>query len=92
MRWFGEPWPSPERRAPVCEDDAKRMEVPAGEPCSGQCGRLIETSDRGVAIPFLTGGPNWTPIQMDETYFHAKCFLRMVVGEKVAELAMPYEH
>ena len=83
MKWFGEPWPSAELRAPVCEDDAERMAVPIGETCE-RCQRLIAATDRGVTIPFLTGGLNWEGVLVQEIYYHAKCFLAVVVGDAMA--------
>ena len=78
MKWFGEPWPSAELRAPVCEDDADRMPVPVGELCE-RCRLMIQPTDRGVAIPFLTG------ILALEVYHHIRCFLAGVVGDEMAE-------
>lgn len=87
MKWFGEPWPSPERRAPVCEDDADRIDVPVGKPCE-RCQRVFEPADRGVAIPFVTRGLDWGTAQVQETYHHAKCFLATVLGDASAEQIM----
>ena len=83
MKWFGEPWPSAELRAPVCEDDADRMPVPVGEPCA-RCQRPFGARDRGVAIPFVTGGLDWEAVQIQEIYHHIRCFLAGVIGEKMA--------
>lgn len=80
MKWFGEPWPRPDLRAPVCEDDADRMLVPAGYACTF-CGDAIEATDRGVAVPFLPG--NAAPY---DVYYHARCFLAEVIGEPMADV------
>lgn len=79
MKWFGEPWPSAELRAPVCEDDADRMLVPVGYACT-HCGEAIEATDRGVAIPFLP--VDHRPF---DVYYHAKCFLADVIGDAAAD-------
>lgn len=49
-QWFGEPWPSAELRAPVCDDDALRVPTPVGEGCMW-CLEEIGAEDRGVVVP-----------------------------------------
>lgn len=72
-RWFGEPWPSADRRAPICDDDAERIAVPVGEPCLW-CTEAIAATDRGVTMPYLseTGAV--------VVYIHIECHVRSVVG------------
>jgi hypothetical protein len=70
MRWFGEPWPSAELRAPICEDDSLRIPVPVGAQCLW-CSELIEEGDRGEEIGHLEEG--WR-------YAHRECCFRQVVG------------
>lgn len=82
MRWFGEPWPSAERRAPVCEDDGDRMPVPVGSRCA-YCEKDIEPDDRGVAIPFAIGS------LAHQLFYHSKCFLGLLVGDALAGRLMP---
>lgn len=48
LRWFGEPWPLPER-APVCEDDAYRVSEPIGKACL-YCPEPIHEGQRGVLM------------------------------------------
>lgn len=70
MKWFGDPWPSAEYRAPVCEDDADRVPVPVGGSCA-YCDKPISERDRGIVIPHLG-----TAARLDvETYWHLGCFL-----------------
>lgn len=74
MQWFGTPWPSVERRAPVCSNDQNRVPTPVGVGC-GTCRRALRSSDSGVLIPHVTGGQG--------TYqrpYHVRCFVRMVLG------------
>lgn len=71
-RWFGEPWPSADRRAPVCEDDSMRAVTPVGIPC-GWCAVKIEPDDQGMLIPYI-GGP---PFPMDLIPHHRACMLAM---------------
>lgn len=49
MRWFGEPWPSADLRAPICDDDRYRVEPPLGHPCLG-CGSPILGRERGILM------------------------------------------
>jgi hypothetical protein len=51
MKWFGEPWPSAEERAPICDDDKDQDRTPVGSLCIG-CGEPIEADDRGVLMPY----------------------------------------
>jgi hypothetical protein len=52
MKWFGTPWPAPVLRAPVCENDADRVPIPAGDECLF-CHETIQPADRGVVIPLM---------------------------------------
>ena len=53
-KWFGEPWPSAEQRAPVCEDDADKVDPPpAGEECVF-CGEGFAPDAQGIMMPHLT--------------------------------------
>jgi hypothetical protein len=63
--WFGDPWPSAELRAPVCEDDAERAPTPVGQRCT-LCRENIEDGDRG-----LLEGSGWV---------HVECANRAVLG------------
>jgi hypothetical protein len=70
MRWFGEPWPSAELRAPVCEDDAERMPVPVGSACL-HCNELIDENDRGTEVGYI--GPGGYPSGYGIRYVHREC-------------------
>jgi hypothetical protein len=75
--WFGEPWPSAELRAPVCEDDAERVDPPPpGEECI-LCGHPFEAADRGIRMPHITAG-----LQRELRYSHIECLHSNVMGEK----------
>lgn len=78
MRWFGQPWPTPERRAPVCDDDTARVPVPIGRAC-GKCGYPFSRYDRGVLIPLYD-----LTINNRDIAYHAACFLKLVIGERLA--------
>lgn len=54
MQWFGNPWPSEAERAPVCEHDELRTDVPVGATC-GMCPNPIEPEQRGVWIEHMHG-------------------------------------
>lgn len=71
--WFGDPWPSADYRAPVCEDDADRVPAPIGETCL-HCREGITGEDRGILMPYLdVDGRHVGPV-------HAECLLRMTLG------------
>lgn len=72
-KWFGEPWPEADLRAPVCEDDADRVDVPVGQACS-ICGRLIKADDRGVLIPTA-----WLDRTVTEQPIHVPCLIANVL-------------
>lgn len=75
MPWFGEPWPSHTMRAPVCEDDAERVEVPVGRLCV-LCDEPIGDGDSGTLMAArnpVTG--QWGPEPV-----HRECSLREVLG------------
>lgn len=72
MDWFGEPWPSEDQRAPVCEDDDYRVPVPVGELCS-ICAKPFVDTDRGITMPYLRAGGNTF------ASFHASCFVGSIL-------------
>jgi hypothetical protein len=77
VRWFGEPWPSAEMRASVCEDDALRVPTPpAGERCP-LCGKGFSSAHRGVLLP---------TIEADGSYSirpaHLACIVESVGGQE----------
>jgi len=81
VHWFGAPWPSEALRAPICEDDRYRIEIPVGASCC-HCGELIDTDNQGVrysctiVLAEVTGQPVAGPIP----YAHVECNLRCVTG------------
>ena len=74
-RWFGEPWPRPDWRAPVCEDDALRIPVPVGETCY-LCVKPIEETDRGQEMFGIDADGNVE----GPMYHHIECILRNTQG------------
>jgi hypothetical protein len=75
-KWFGEPWPSAELRAPVCEDEADRVPPPPpGEECV-LCGRGFKPDAQGVAFPHFPGVGDW-----QVRYSHIDCLIGNVTGE-----------
>lgn len=79
--WWGEPWPSEELRAPICEDDDLRTEVPVGQPCQ-HCGHVIEKTDRGTSNSGYIGLDDDGEMTYVPTplHAHAECGLRHVRG------------
>jgi len=80
MKWFGNPWPSEELRAAVCEDDSQRIPVPVGEECT-LCTQEIMQDDRGVALGHLRlddHDPHLTVVE--QRYAHVDCLVRNVGG------------
>lgn len=52
--WFGEPWPSAKRRAPICEDDTLQVPVPPeGDLCTF-CDKPFAPGDRGIKMGHIT--------------------------------------
>jgi len=76
--WFGEPWPSAELPASICENPAQRVPTPVGEPCL-HCGEEISSGDRGVLQQALNLGPDGRPISLVGA-LHIECLMRMTVG------------
>jgi hypothetical protein len=80
MNWFGEPWPSAELRAPVCEDDALRIPPPKeGELCT-LCDGPFRAGDRGFMMPHITADKtspwiSWTELR----YCHLDCLTSNVL-------------
>lgn len=74
MKWFGEPWPSADLRAPICENDADRVETPVGSACL-LCTTPIEADHRGVIMNTITAGPT-----MHQQPVHIECDYRNIVG------------
>ena len=74
MKWFGEPWPDPDLRAPVCEDDADRVDVPVGETC-GVCGNEIAADAQGVVIPHVLTFPGRSRMEP----VHLACLLANII-------------
>jgi hypothetical protein len=69
VRWFGPPWPSPTRPAPVCRPDTHTA-TPVGERCRF-CGEAFTEVDSGVSIPGLGGAPPWS-------HYGLRCWMRVI--------------
>lgn len=76
VRWFGTPWPSPEKPAPVCQDPRAQVDVPLGKICIS-CSFAFRPSDQGVGIPFLSDEP---PAYV---WYHLRCWLRQVLPDAI---------
>lgn len=72
MAWFGEPWPSAGLRAPICDDDARRVVIPLGDKCQW-CGERFTGRSQGVIVPYLSAD-SVTP-----EGWHIECMLSMVL-------------
>lgn len=88
VRFFGEPWPTADERAPICEDDAYRVDAPVGRRCI-RCEKRLQASDRGLltaaspeiplAWTMLVGG-----LQQSVCAYHLECFLLETLGPDIA--------
>jgi hypothetical protein len=77
MNWFGEPWPSAELRASVCEEDSLRVPLPPGEICA-LCGNPLEEDAQGVVIPHVAFRPGTTELESKLRYNHIDCLTRSI--------------
>lgn len=68
MNWFGEPWPSAEYRAPVCEDDSLRVDPPPVWEVCVLCNKPFAPDAQGVMMPHVTA-ELWTV----QRYSHIDC-------------------
>jgi hypothetical protein len=78
--WFGEPWPADWRkngRAPVCEDDAQRVETPVGDVCL-YCEGPIGETDQGILMPYVKADRSATVSGV-----HILCLIRQVIPDFV---------
>jgi hypothetical protein len=85
VRWFGEPWPSELLRAPVCEDDARRIETPVGQICI-ECLEPIGKEDQGVVMLGIGIEQRFEIIlgarRHEVCAEHLECFLLGVLGKR----------
>jgi hypothetical protein len=91
-RWFGEPWPDAELRAPVCEDNADRIPTPTYVHCL-RCEQPIGPDDQGIVLNYGGGVPldGFTFKVSGHTVVaeHLTCFLLSVVGHDIAARCDP---
>ncbi len=85
VRWFGEPWPLGDLRAPICDDDDYRIAAPVGEKCI-DCDKPIEADDRGIvmaASPEIGGAFVLVVDGTERTVAanHIDCFINSVVPD-----------
>jgi hypothetical protein len=78
MRWFGEPWPSEQLRAPVCQLDELRVATPVGERCLF-CPAVIGPDDQGVLLPYV-GMADVSTLEP----VHIDCLRKDVLGTELA--------
>ena len=84
--WFGDPWPSWEKRSPICSDDELWVVVPDGIKCIECSKRLTNERDHGVvtgcnpsiwghfALELSDGGV------LSACAYHLACYLAVVCG------------
>lgn len=88
IQWFGEPWPSAERRAPICADDSNKIATPVNTNCL-ECKKPIEEKHRGVVTgcsPGIWG--HWIldrdGARVPVCSYHLVCWLKEVVGGELS--------
>lgn len=94
-RWFGEPWPDAELRAPVCDDDAYRVPTPVGMNCL-RCELPIADDDQGVVIGYsgeLIDDVTYSLVFDGHDHLvvaeHLYCMLLSVLGAQIMEQCDP---
>lgn len=87
IRWFGEPWGKGNKRAPICETDEYKIDVPVGTVCLS-CKTSIKQKDRGVvtaASPEIED--SWELTTPEGVYpvvsYHAQCFFDNLFGSSI---------
>jgi len=76
MKWFGNPWPSDELRAAVCEDDRDRVPPPPPEEECGLCGKPIGENAQGVVVPHVEADRTSPWLSwVENRYIHLGCLL-----------------
>jgi hypothetical protein len=65
--WFGESW-----GAPICEDEARHLDVPVGELCAS-CLEAFTEADQGMSMPLVYEAGCWSLM-----HEHIACFRRTV--------------
>lgn len=91
VRWFGEPWPDAELRAPVCEDDAYRIDPPT-HACCLRCELPISDTDQGIVMACRPSFDEDITFTLDEHTVcaeHLYCFLLSVLGHQIAAQCDP---
>jgi hypothetical protein len=91
VRWFGEPWPSADERAPICDDDAYRIDAP--DVLCISCDEQVVPGDRGVVTWAGEGvGDERHALEIDTgplTYravaYHVDCWFEGVMGPNFRE-------
>lgn len=85
VRFFGEPWPSPDLRAFVCEDEKFHVSTPTDHLCV-DCEQPIEADDRGVIMAAGQGVRHaWTTSTMVAGYTlnvcaaHIDCHIKSIL-------------
>jgi hypothetical protein len=84
--WFGQPWPQPGARAPVCDDDRLRVTTPTGESCLS-CLTPIGPDDRGHLLP-STDADGTVTLRPE----HIECSLRGALGCSSHLAGGPHDH
>lgn len=92
-RWFGPPWPKPNWRAPICEDDRLEIPTPVGIRCH-LCNEEIVEGENGTAVVAMGMDPAKYPHLMlnGRVYSHRECNLRTIMGCSAALRGEPHDH
>lgn len=91
IHWFGSPWPSEQKRAPICENDDDQLPVDTVlEKRCVECGKLFTEKDHGVVTQCVGNVWHhfWIDINGDNTCvcaYHLRCWLTEVVGGVMSE-------
>lgn len=91
VHFFGEPWPTADERAPICEDDAYRVDVPVGHRCI-RCEKGFDVADRGIMTAATPDLPlTWTTTKIGGLprtvcAYHLGCFLIETLGPDVSRV------
>jgi hypothetical protein len=95
VHWFGEPWGNT-YRAPICEDDAFRVEIPLGHECI-DCGKQFKKTSQGVITgcsPSIWG--HWMleieGVERPVCAYHLHCWLAEVVGGEMSHRILERMH
>lgn len=87
IRWFGRAWGRGNLRAPICEDDTYKIDVPVGTICL-TCTNPITENNRGLVTACSPEIPGAWTLQTEEgdypvVSYHAACFFSITTGTSI---------